>query len=182
MYEGKLVRLRALREEDAERSAAWLNDIKTAYQTRGGAPTPFSLASEKEWIADHAGFLENEHHFAIETLDGGYIGVCSYSEVNWQARNCTVGWFIGEPSMRNKGYGTDMIQTLLKICFCELDMHKVSLQVFSYNEAAVRLYERVGFVREAVFRERVFAMGKRWDEYKCGMLRSEYDARYGGGV
>lgn len=182
MYEGKLVRLRALREEDAERCAQWLNDLDTAHRVRGGGPMPFSLAGEKKWIAEHAGPMESENHFAIETKDGTHIGVCSYHQVNWQARNCMVGWFIGDKSARNRGYGTDMIRLLLDICFRELDMHKVSLRVFSYNAEAVRLYERVGFVREAAYREKVYAMGGRWDDYEYAMLRSEYDALYGGGA
>lgn len=180
MYEGKLVRLRALREEDAELCVLWLNDLDTARRVRGGGAMPFSLAGEKKWIEEHAGPMRDQQHFAIETLEGVPIGVCSYHQLNWQSRRCMVGWFIGDKSARNKGYGTDMIRLLLKICFLELDMHKVSLRVFSYNEEAVRLYERVGFAREATFREKVYAMGRRWDDYEYGMLRVEYDALYGG--
>lgn len=180
MYEGQLVRLRALRDEDAERCVLWLNDLETARRVRGGGPMPFSLAGERKWIEEHAGPMKNEQHLAIETLAGAHIGVCSYHQVNWQTRNCVVGWFIGDHAARNRGYGTDMIRLLLKICFLELDMHKVSLRVFSYNEGAVRLYERVGFQREATYREKVYAMGKRWDDYEYGMLRDEYDRLYGG--
>lgn len=182
MYEGKLIRLRALKEEDAARCAAWLNNLDTARRVRGGGPMPFTCEGERKWIEAHAGPRKEENHFAIETRDGVHIGVCSYHEVNWQARNCMVGWFIGDKTARNKGYGTDMIRLLIQICFQELDMHRVSLRVFAYNEAAIRLYERVGFVREATYREKVYAMGRRWDEYEYGMLRAEYDALYGGDV
>jgi hypothetical protein len=37
--------------------------------------------------------------------------------------------------------------------------------VFSYKADAVRLYERVGFGAGDVS-EKVYAMGKRWDDYE----------------
>jgi RimJ/RimL family protein N-acetyltransferase len=180
MYEGRRVRLRALEMEDAEACAGWLSDLDTARRVGGGGRMPITLEGEREWIRSNAGPRKNMNHFAIETLDRTFIGVCSYNSVNWQSRRCMIGLFIGEASMRGKGYGTDAIEVLLRICFEELDMHKVSLDVFSYNEPAVRLYEKLGFVREAVYRQRAYAKGRRWDEYGYAMLRREYDARDGG--
>lgn len=180
MYEGKLVRLRELRLTDAETCQAWCNELKMARQIYGGAPMPLTIENERDFIARSAGRKNDENHFAVDTLEGRFIGVCSYSRTNWKDRNCCIGWFIGDESMRGRGYGTDMIKTLLKICFDELDMHKVYLEAYGYNEAAIRLYERLGFVREGVYRERTYAMGRRWDEVRYGMLRNEYKAPYGG--
>lgn len=178
MYEGNLVRLRALRAEDAEQCVQWLNDLDTSYKIRGWAGVPVGLEGERAWIAAHAGPMDGENHFAVETLEGRFIGVCSYNSVDWRARHCMVGWFIGDAEMRGKGCGSDMIKLLLRICFRELGMHRVSLFVFAYNEA-VRLYERLGFTREAVLREKAFAMGAYHDEYGYSMLDREYEALYG---
>ena len=81
--------------------------------------------------------------------------------------------------MRGKGYGSDMIITLLKFLFRQRNMLRVGLEVFACNAEAVRLYERLGFVREAIYREHVFADGKYWDEYAYGILREEFEERYG---
>lgn len=180
MYRGKLVTLRELRASDAEMCQSWLNDLDTARCLYGGAPMPFTLENERDFISRVSGRQNNQNHFAIEGPQGDLIGVCSYTEVNWQARCCMIGWFIGDKNSRNRGYGTDMIKLLLKICFEELDMNKVSLNVFEYNAPAIRLYERLGFVREGEFRERVFSMGRRWSELRFSMLRDEYSALYGG--
>lgn len=180
MYEGKLVRLRELRQSDAEACQTWCNDLEMAYQIYGGAAMPLTIENERDFITRSAGRKNDQNHFGIETLDGKFIGVCSYTEVNWRNRNCCIGWFIGDKSMRGKGCGTDMIKVLLKICFDELDMEKVYLNAFSYNTGAVRLYERMGFVHEGTYREKVYAMGRRWDEVHYGMLREEYYALYGG--
>ena len=176
MYEGRLVRLRDLRAEDAGEAWRWLNDLETARQVHGGMPMPIALEDERAWIEAHAGRkFDDAYHFGVETLEGRFIGVCSYHEVNWHSRTCMVGWFIGDPADRDRGYGTDLIRTLLKICFETLGMHKVSLSVFGYNERAVRLYERLGFVREGAYREQVFAMGRRWDEYRYTMFARDFE-------
>ena len=176
MYEGKLVRLRALRAEDAETAVRWLNDLETVQQISGGMALPVSLDEEKKWIEEHAGQKsDRQYSFAVETLDGKYIGNCDYFDLNWHDRTCKVGWLIG-PEGRGKGYGTDMIRTLLGVCFDTLGMHKVSLDVMGFNDRAIRLYERIGFVREGVFREQLLARGRRWDEYRYGMLEREYRA------
>ncbi len=175
MYEGKSVRLRVHRPEDAKIFAAWVNDLETMRQT-ANFRLPISVNMEREWL-EGAPREKDACHFAVETLSGKLIGSCSYREINWQSRNCTVGWFIGDRSMRGKGYGSDMIRALLSICFDELDLHKVTLAVFEHNARAIALYERLGFVREGALREQLYSMGRRWDEYIYGMLRSEWEAQ-----
>ena len=168
------MRLRELRVEDAELCRGWVNDAQTARQIYGGGAMPFTPEEEQQFIAQHGGHRDRENHFAVETPDGQMIGVCSYSDVNWKDRSAVLGWFIGDEAQRNKGYGTDLIRVLLKICFDELNLHRVSLNAYQYNERALRLYDRLGFVREGALRQAEYAMGRRWDLICFSMLEDEY--------
>lgn len=174
MYEGKLVRLRAKREEDAEHLSRWFGDLETARLADGGAPFPQSRDEALKRVREH-----NEGDFAVETLDGRLLGDCGCYDVSEQSRNCQVGWMIGDPAMRGKGYGTDMIRVLLQYLFRERNMERVVLTVFSYNKAGIGLYEKLGFVPEGILRDQVYTMGKYHDEYVYAMLRREYEALYG---
>ncbi len=138
---------------------------------------PLSLAGEKKWSAEHAGPMADENHFSIETKDGTHIGVCSYHQVNWQARNCMVGWFIGDASARNRGYGSDMIRLLIKICFRELDMHRFAPGVFLQSGCRAALRAR-GLWRGRRIGEGI-RHGQAVGRLRVRMLRSEYDALYG---
>lgn len=175
MYEGRLVRLRAVRDADIEASIPWLNDLDTMRLLEGGAPVPRTLESERAWVRE-----QGENLFAIETQGGQFLGTCCVFSVSAQSRNCMAGWFIGDPAMRGKGYGSDMILTFLKYLFEERNMERVALTVNGYNAGAIRLYGRLGFVREGVLRENVYTLGRFHDEYVYAMLRREYDALYGG--
>ena len=174
MYEGKLVRLRAPESADARICAAWVSDRDNDINIGGGGRMPVSEEQERDYFAAH------NNIFAIERLDNGkLIGTCSFFDVRYQAAACKIGILIGEEQNRGRGYGADAIEVLLKFLFVDKNMYRVALEVFAYNTRAIRLYEKLGFLREGVYREQVYAMGRYWDEYAYAMLREEYEAKYG---
>ena len=54
-----------------------------------------------------------------------------------------------------------------------MNLHKIRLDVYASNEAAVRTYENVGFHREGVLREEAFRAGRYIDVIRMGLLRGE---------
>ena len=82
---------------------------------------------------------------------------------------------IGEAKCRGKGYGYEVMQLVLRFAFDELNLHRIQLTVFSYNERAIALYEKLGFHREGVYREHLQRDGRRYDMYLYGLLRSEWE-------
>ncbi|MEL7657044.1 MAG: GNAT family protein, partial [Bacillota bacterium] len=73
----------------------------------------------------------------------------------------------------------EALRLLLRYAFDELNLYRVQLTVFSYNPGAIRLYEKLGFVREGVFREAVHRDGARHDMILYGLLRREWEANRG---
>ncbi len=67
------------------------------------------------------------------------------------------------------------MQLALNFAFNELNLHRVCLTVFSYNETAVTLYESLGFRREGIYREHVERDGRRHDMILFGILRREWE-------
>ena len=60
-------------------------------------------------------------------------------------------------------------------------MHRVEIGAVAYNEGAWKLYERLGFVIEGRKRECSWYDGEYHDLVILGMLRGEWEGRYGGG-
>ncbi len=48
----------------------------------------------------------------------------------------------------SKGLGTKLMKHFLKWAEAEPGLEKVCLEVFSYNERAIRLYKKLGFIEE----------------------------------
>jgi len=87
-----------------------------------------------------------------------------------------VGIFLGKMHW-NHGYGTDALSVLVDFCFNEMNLHKVYLYVFSYNERAIHTYEKIGFKVDATLRDNIFKDGKYQDELVMSILRSEWEEK-----
>lgn len=96
----------------------------------------------------------------------------SLTAINYRNRSTECIIEIGVKEMQGKGVGTATLSLLLDFAFNELNLHRVSLKVLSFNERPIRLYEKLGFVRE----------GAVWhDIILMGMLKDEYQAKAGQG-
>ncbi len=81
---------------------------------------------------------------------------------------------MGEVSSRGQGYGTEAVELLLDFGFRDLNLHRIYLHVFSHNAAAIRVYEKSGFVREGLLRQTAYIDGEYRDVILMGIIREEY--------
>ncbi len=178
MLEGKLVRLRALEPADAERAYNWINDREVTQYLM--ARYPYSLEFEKEFLAGAAKDNNfSEMRLAIETRDGVHIGICGLHRGRPEDRCTTLGIMVGEKDYWSNGYGTDAVVTLLRFAFHQMNMHRVTLHVFEFNERAMACYRKAGFLEEGRYRQEYFQDGRYWDIVCMGVLRDEFEALHG---
>jgi RimJ/RimL family protein N-acetyltransferase len=177
---GEKVQLTALRQEDADVIAEWYQD--TAF-LRNYDSSPAYPKTEKQL----ATMLEEEQKdnntflFAVRLLDSGrIIGLLQLDGIAWTHGTSWVSIGIGEEADRGQGYGREAMEIGLRFAFDELNLHRVCLTVFSYNQAARTLYERLGFRHEGTYREHLMRDGRRHDMLLYGLLRREWQERTAG--
>jgi RimJ/RimL family protein N-acetyltransferase len=66
------------------------------------------------------------------------------------------------------------MQVMLRYSFRELNLHRVQLNTFSYNERAIRSYLKSGFIIEGRQRGMLLRNGRRWDLVYMSVLRDEW--------
>ena len=116
--------------------------------------------------------------FGIRLLKkGNLIGSCQLRSINPIHRTAELQIRLGEIREGRQGYGTEAIRLLLDFAFKDLNLYRVSVHVFVTNEAALRLYEKVGFVREGVLRKAAYIDGQHVDMAVMGILREEHVGR-----
>ncbi|HYE84589.1 MAG TPA: GNAT family protein [Clostridia bacterium] len=177
LFSGELVRLRSIIEDDLKYAAGYLNDPEIILLLDDDAPIPTSLEKQKEWFAEYLKEkdISKGLELAIETVkERKYIGSCFAHHMDLKNRHTLVGIFIGDREYLGKGYGTEAMMLLMDYLFDEVNLNKISLDVFSFNERAIRSYEKLGFKVEAIGREAVFRFGGYHDLYAMGILREEY--------
>lgn len=176
MYTGNKVRLREYRKDDIEKALTYINDSEIKKLLNAGIPFPNTYQDEEKWVLGMSSSKET-YSFAIETLeDGKYIGGCGINDIDWKNSVALVGIFIGDKEHLGKGYGTDAMKVLVKFIFEQMNIHKVKLNVFSFNERAIKSYEKCGFVKEGVLRDEIFRDGKYYDEIIMSILREEFES------
>jgi len=177
LFYGERVRLTALRPEDAQTMMHWYEDGEFSRLFDANTAVPKTDAALSRWM-DSAERDKDAYALAIRLLySDDMIGYIDIDGIQWNNR---CGWMalgIGNPTHRNKGYGTEAMRLGMRFAFHELNLYRIQLTVFSYNEAAVRLYERLGFTREGTFRESIARDGQRHDMYLYGLLAREWEAQ-----
>jgi len=179
MLEGRLVKLRAREMADLQRNTRWINDREvTRFMA---ARYLMSSAAEEQWMRDRMvgpmSFAATP--FAIETKDGEHIGNTSLFNVSPEDRKADFGIMIGEKAYWSKGYGSDATQTLLRFAFEEMNLHRVRLDTYAFNERAIAAYLKSGFAEEGRLRQARYSGGAYHDVVVMGALRDEWLARFG---
>lgn len=165
MYYGEKVVLRSYREEDIDVALKYVNDKELKRYLVNNIPFPMTKWEEEEWVKSQKANSEGLYNFAIEDIESNkYIGGCGIQNVNWLVRVATVGIMIGDKDYWGRGYGTDAMKVLIDFIFNDMNMSKIRLSVFSFNERARKSYEKCGFEVEGVLKNEIFKDGKYYDE------------------
>jgi RimJ/RimL family protein N-acetyltransferase len=176
MIYGERVRLRAVEKDDLEQFVRWVNDPEVI--AGNSLYRPYSFADEEKWYENMRQAPPDEHPLVIEIRQGGghwlSIGTLGLFDLQWRVRSAELGIMIGERSYWDQGYGSEAIRLLLKYAFETLNLHRVFLRVFEFNQRAIRVYEKIGFVHEGRLRQADYYQGKYIDVLLMGLLRTEW--------
>jgi RimJ/RimL family protein N-acetyltransferase len=173
MIEGEKVRIRAIEKSDIAEIMKWINDpeVKSNLLMR----YPVSQYQEERWI-ETALAADNQRNktFALETKDGVYLGGIGLHKIDWENSNAEVGIVIGKKEYWNKGYGTDAMLAILDFGFNQMNLHRIYLRVFEFNQRGIRSYEKCGFQKEGVLRQDRYRQGRYYNTIIMGILKEEF--------
>lgn len=165
-------------EKDPEIESKWTHDFEFMRLMETNPARPLSAAMIKKQYEKLEKQIEedkNLYHFTIRAkADDRLIGKAVIQWIEWTNGN---GWLrlgIGAAEDRRKGYGSQVLQLLLRFAFAELNLFRVSAAVPEYNETAIALLRKFGFTQEVCRRSALERDGRRWDLYVFGLLRDEW--------
>jgi RimJ/RimL family protein N-acetyltransferase len=172
MLKAEHIALAPLDNDDLPSLMSWINDRE---QVLFNAPyKPVHESQHKAWFES----IQQRNDiviFGIRLLrDNQLIGSCQLHSIDHVHRSAELQIRIGDTLQRGQGYGVEAVRLLLDFAFKDLNLHRVYLHVFSSNTAAIRVYEKVGFVREGLLRKAAHINGEYVDVVVMGILREEY--------
>lgn len=131
--------------------------------------------------------------FVIED-DGERAGLMEFETANQRSRIAYLGGLAVRPAFRGRGVAEAAARELQRHLLLDLGFHRLQLEIYGFNERAIRHAERIGFVREGVKRRAYRRHGGWQDGVMFGLLREdlglapaidllyEYVARHNQGV
>jgi len=181
LFESQLVRLAMPDpERDAGIESGWTHDPEYLHSFDPAPARPQSPDQIRKKYEAAEKDKEKQFYFAIRTrTDDRLIGFVKLSDISWNHGNDNLLIGIGSPDDRDQGYGRESLRMILRYAFGELNLHRVTAGVLGYNERAIRFFERAGFTVEVRRREAIHRYGQRWDDVMLGLLREEWQNKWG---
>ena len=171
VIQGKLVRLRPPRSDDALLAITWFEDMEvTRFLSR---QTPPSLEMEKEWLDKMA--RDSDCLIWIVEHEGRAVGVTGIHEISWRDGYGTTGTIIGDKAVWGRGLGRELMQVRARYAFTQTPLRKLKSAYYDGNEASARAQAAAGYRVVGRYRADRFMDGRWRDEIVTEVLREDWE-------
>ena len=164
------VTIRKFQESDIENKVKWINDDRNNKFLH--YDLPLEVEKTKKW------FKHNEHnnnrYDAVIEVNQYPVGLIGLLEINNIKQEAEYYITIGEPDYLGKGIAGQATELLLKYAFANLGLNRIYLYTETENIAAIKLYERVGFVREKCIEKDLYYNGRYIDRFLYSISKSMF--------
>ncbi|MCL5770647.1 MAG: GNAT family N-acetyltransferase [Actinobacteria bacterium] len=153
--EGKIL-IRPLTKKDLYQTINWLKDPQINKFLASNF-NDLTYEKELEWLKEMKSSLI-DFVFGIEDIKlKKYIGNCGIHKVDWENKICEFGIIIGDKNYWGKNFGTDTIKAIIKLAFKKLNLQKIRLFVYEYNDRAINAYKKCGFkIKDILIKDHLF--------------------------
>ena len=168
--------LRKFRKRDIQALFSWFQTEREVLQWAGAALSwPLRRSELADLIQQHRGGSPVREVWAVMRSDE-MVGHFQIS-LNRRLRTAGLGRIAIAPSHRGKSLSAPLMEMILNRTFSHSWVHRVDLLVYDHNRAAIRAYERSGFVLEGTRRETTPIGDEIWNTHIMSLLRREFDKR-----
>jgi RimJ/RimL family protein N-acetyltransferase len=116
--------------------------------------------------------------FLIEVEEEGEwrrAGVMGFDQANERSRIASLGGLAVHPDFRGRHLADDAARAFQRHLLVDLDYHRLQLEIYGFNERAIKHAERSGFIREGVKRKAYWRHGEWVDGVLFGLVREDLD-------
>ena len=116
----------------------------------------------------------DRYFFLILSPEGEIIGESVINEIDWDLRRANFRIAIFRTGERGRGIGTWAVEKTRDFAFEKLKLHRLELDVYSFNPRAERTYTKAGFRREGVLRDAVLDGDHYADDILMAILEEDW--------
>ena len=170
VIQGKLVRLRPPKPEDAEVMISWFEDMEvTRFLLLRHPP---SIEMEKEWLEKMAR-SPDDVIWVIEHNEQT-VGATAIHMIDWKNGSGTTGTVIGDKSVWGKGLGRELMNLRARYAFTQLPLRKLKSAYTDGNDASAKAQAAAGYREVGRHRADMFVDGRWRDHVITEVLRADW--------
>lgn len=162
--------IRKIEKSDLQLRVDWMNNPKIYSSMHFDLPV--LLENTIRWFEKNQ---SNDHRSDVCFVDNEEIvafgGLTSIDQILKKAEL----YIFVNPDSQKKGIGTHATKLLCQYGFEELGLHKIYLLTNENNTAAIRVYQKCGFVLEGRHRDEFLMEDRYMDRLYFGLLKTEFD-------
>jgi RimJ/RimL family protein N-acetyltransferase len=155
--------------EDCATLTGWLTDPYLLLMTAPDWRHPLTAGDVERAYFGPSGSVEP----LTAVADGGMVGHLGFHRPRSDAGHLI--HVIVDPALKGQGYGTAILNAIIRRSFEREDVRRLSLHVYSENVSAIACYLRAGFQIEGRHREVTLWNDRTFDTYSMALLRHEWE-------
>jgi RimJ/RimL family protein N-acetyltransferase len=137
--------IRSKRPDDAREDYSWRTDAELA-ELDAALPLRISYEDFLRFYAEVTEYpLPWSQRFGVDTLEGKHIGNCMYYDIDMNRGQTELGIMIGDRDYWSKGYGTEVVNSLVNHIFSTTSFKRIYLHTLEWNIRAQRCFEKCDF-------------------------------------
>ena len=172
MFESNRIQLRKFSEDDILTYYKWHNDIDVMSSTTLNLDKYSFQDTEK--LCQQFIHSPNAKSYIIEEKATNLpIGITSLIHIDSYNRNAECIIDIGK-RITGARLWEGSFHLIIELCILELNLHRLSLRVFSFNDRAIKLYKSLGFQHEGTCKEAIFRNGTWHDIELFALFQRNY--------
>lgn len=171
-----LIKLLPFDKSDYPRLIAEIPDARFLLQWAGPRYTfPLDNVQLNDTLARSRG--EKPSYLVFKAVTSGSqdtVGHVQLMNIDYEIRSSSLGRILIFRKHRGSGFGHEMVKKVLRIAFSELDLNELTLGVFDFNDAAIRIYRKSGFSELQRIEEAREFEGASWNLIRMKLSREDW--------
>ncbi|KMJ57634.1 GCN5 family acetyltransferase [Bacillus sp. LL01] len=166
---GSKITLRPFMPEDLPYIEECLRDPEVNKYT-GGTENDFDEEVVRNWYATRNEQKDRLDLAIVDNAAGVVVGEAVVNLYQEDKNSMNFRIMIG-PRGRDRGLGTEATKLMVDYVFDHTALSQLTLSVFAFNQRAIKVYEKVGFVLESVDKNELEYEGEWIDSYNMVLTK-----------
>lgn len=164
------VTLRPWRPEDREALMDVMNRVDRRFLS-DRLPSPYTRQDADAWLGRVLDCDGRDGLFRAVTMDGTVVGMISLDKKQDVCRLDSELSYALLPEEQGKGIMSQGVEQFCALAFRQLEILRITGEVYAHNQASRRVLEKNGFQREGTLRQAICKGGKIQDLCVYGKLK-----------